>query len=288
MRPFDYFEPDSLEEAVRLLGQYGSQASVLAGGTDLLVEIKEHLRRPEQVINIKRIPGLETVTCDPVQGLRFGALVTARTLEIEPFVKAHYPGFARALEELGSIQVRNRATVAGNICRASPSADTPPPLIANDARVQIFGPAGLREASLESFFTGPGQTILGEDELLVEVQVPFPAPGTGQAYLKHGRRKAMELATVGVAARVRLEAGLCRSVRIVLGAVAPTPIRVVQAEAELLGSQLSSDDLERAGEAAMREARPISDVRASAAYRSEMVRILTMRAIEQAAARAGA
>jgi carbon-monoxide dehydrogenase medium subunit len=281
VKRFEYFEPATLDETVALLGRYNGHASVLAGGTDLLVEIKEQLRAPDYVINIKKIPGLDHLTYDDEAGLRFGALVTAREIETTPVVRQKYPGLAQAVVELGSIQVRHRATVAGNLCRASPSADTPPPLIAARASVRIFGPDGERIVLLEDFFTGPGQTVLARDELLIELIVPPPPPHTGQVYLKHGRRRAMELATVGVAVMLTLERDVCREVRIVLGAVAPTPIRARSAE-DILRHQTITDDLiDQAAKTAMREARPISDVRSSAAYRREMVKVLTTRAVQQ-------
>jgi carbon-monoxide dehydrogenase medium subunit len=269
---FEYFEPRTLEEASRLLGRYAGSASVLAGGTDLLVEIKEHLRRAAQVINIKRIPGMRTLAFDPQAGLRIGALVTAREVETSPFIIEHYPSLMQACRELGSIQVRNRATIVGNICRASPSADTIPPLIADGAELRIFG-AAERTVPLEDFFTGPGKTVLKAGEIVTEILVPAPAPSTGKVYIKHGRRKAMELATVGVAVTRSP-----KETRIVLGAVASTPIRARKAEDVFSKTK----DPNQAAEAAMGEARPISNVRASAEYRREMVRVLTRRALEAA------
>jgi len=282
MRPFDYFEPTTLDEAVSLLAQYNGRANLLAGGTDLLVEIKERLRLPDYVINIKKIPALNQLTFDEKTGLRFGALVTAREIETDPLVQQKYPNLAQAARELGSIQVRNRATVAGNICRASPSADTLPPLIADGARLKIYGPTGERELLLEQFFTGPGRTVLGTAEIVTEIIIPPPPPHTGKCYIKHGRRKAMELATVGVAASLTLENDRCQTVRIVLGAVAPTPIRATQAEAVLHNMQINQALIGTAAQTAMNESTPISDVRASAGYRREMVRVLTQRAIAQA------
>lgn len=286
MKPFEYFAPPTLAEAVALLGRYNGRASLLAGGTDLLVEIKERIRLPDYVINIKKIAGLEYLTYDEAAGLKIGALATVRAVETSPPVNQKYPGLAQAARELGSIQVRCRATVAGNICRASPSADTLPPLIAAGASVRIFGPQGERALLLADFFTGPGQTVLAADEILTEIDLPAPPPHTGHAYLKHGRRKAMELATVGVAVTLTLAGDVCHDIRIVLGAVAPTPIRARQAEAVLQGATPAERAISAAAEAAMAEARPINDVRSSAAYRREMVRVLTGRAITQALARA--
>ncbi len=282
MRRFEYYEPESLSEAVSLLGRFNGQASVLAGGTDLLIEIKEQIRFPDYVIDIKKIPGLDHLTYEDRVGLRIGALVTARAVETFPVVTEKYAGLAQAVIELGSIQVRNRATVVGNLCRASPSADTPPPLIADGAMVTIFGPEGERELPLEDFFTGPGQTVLANDEILKEVAVPSPPPRAGKVYIKHGRRKAMELATVGVAVTMTLKGDVCDQIQIVLGAVAPTPIRARSAEDTLVGTLINENAIEAAADAAMEESRPISDVRSSAEYRREMVRVLTGRAVGEA------
>jgi carbon-monoxide dehydrogenase medium subunit len=283
---FEYFEPATLAEAVALLGRANGKASVLAGGTDLLVEIKEHLRRPASVINIKQIPGMATLDYDAQRGLRFGALVTSRAIELSPVVQEKYPGLAQAVRELGSIQVRHRATVVGNICRASPSADTLPPLVADGASARIYGPGGERVVLLEEFFTGPGRTVLEPDELVTEIVVPPPPPHTGRVYIKHGRRKAMELATVGVAVSLTLAAGRCREIRIALGAVAPTPIRARAAEACLRDRAIDDGAVAAAARAAMDESRPIGNVRASADYRRQMVGVLTRRALGQALERA--
>jgi carbon-monoxide dehydrogenase medium subunit len=282
MNRFEYFEPVTLAEAVALLARCNGKASLLAGGTDLLVEMKEHLRRPDYVVNIKQIPGMATLDYDPERGLRFGALVTSRAIERSPVVQEKYPGLAQAVRELGSIQVRNRATVVGNICRASPSADTSPPLIADGASARIYGAGGERVVLLEDFFTGPGQTVLKPDELVTEITIPPPPPRTGRTYIKHGRRKAMELATVGVAVSLTLERDSCREVRIALGAVAPTPIRARRAESVLANQVIDARLVDRAAVAARDESRPIGNVRASAEYRRQMVEVLTRRALERA------
>jgi carbon-monoxide dehydrogenase medium subunit len=283
MRRFEYFEPVTLDEAVALLGRFGADASLLAGGTDLLVEIREHIRWPRQVVNIKKIPGIATLEYDDRTGLRFGALVTAREIETSPVVLEKYPGLMQAARELGSIQVRHRATIVGNICRASPSADSLPPLIADGASVTMYGPSGERTVALEDFFTGPGRTVLGPGELVTEVTVPPPPPRTGKRYIKHGRRKAMELATVGVGVTLTLGGTACREIRIALGAVAPTPIRARKAEDALRGRVLEGASIEAAARIAMGECRPISNVRGSADYRRDMVGVLTERAIRLAA-----
>ncbi|MDC7784953.1 xanthine dehydrogenase family protein subunit M [Rhodoplanes sp. TEM] len=287
MHPFAYFEPKTLDETIALLSQHGRAADLMAGGTDLLVEIKEHIRRPAAVINLKTIPGLAELACDAATGLRIGALVTVRTIETSPAVQRLYPALAGAAREIGSIQIRNRATVVGNVCRASPSADTLPPLIAFGAHVEMVGPAGTRSLPLEAFFTGPGKTALGADEVVTAIVLPPPAAQAGSDYIKHGRRRAMELATVGVAVSLRRDGDVCRDLRIVLGAVAPTPIRARAAEALLEGVAPDEATVAAAGRAARDEARPISNVRASADYRRAMVAVLTRRAVAAAWERTG-
>ena len=288
MRPFEYFEPSTLPEAVSLLERFNGRACILAGGTDLLVEIKERIRLPDHVINIKKVPGLNHLTYDPDGGLKIGSLATLREVERSSVVIEKYAGLYQAARELGSIQVRNRATVAGNICRASPSADTLPPLIADNATIDTYGPNGERTIPMDNFFTGPGKTVLSSGEILTQITVPSPPPNTGKVYLKLGRRAAMELATVGVAVTLTLDQDRCRSIGIVLASVAPTPLRATEAEEILVGEPLSEDIMEKAAQAARDQCRPISDVRGSADYRREMVRVLTRRALRMAMAMAAA
>ena len=275
MRRFTYHEPATLDEAVSLLA--APNAQILAGGTDLLVELKEQLRRADCVVNIKKIPGIAGLAYDDKAGLRIGALATAREVEVSPLVLDKYRSLAQSVRELGSIQVRHRATIIGNVCRASPSADTIPPLIADGASIRIRGAGGERTLKVEDFFLGPGRTVLKPGDVVTEIVVPPPPPGTRKIYIKHGRRKAMELATVGVA--VTHVPGA--ETRIVLGAVAPTPLRARHAEDLLRGKRLTDELIDKAAQAAVAESRPISNVRSSAEYRREMVGVLTRRALEQ-------
>ncbi|MFC2030617.1 FAD binding domain-containing protein [Chloroflexota bacterium] len=288
MRRFEYRDPLTLDEAVDLLRDHNGRAAIMAGGTDLLVEIKGKTRQPDCLIDIKKIPGLAFLIYDENDGLRIGALTTVRSIETSPVVNRLYAGLAQAARELGSLQIRNRATLVGNICRASPSADLPPPLIADGAVVRLHGPDGERVLPLGGFFTGPGQTVLAQDELAVEVLVPNPPPHTGKVYVKHGRRKAMELASVGVAVALTLEGDICKRIRVVLGAVAPTPIRVPAAEEILRDTVIEENAIEAAARTAAEASHPISDVRSSASYRREMVQVLTGRALREALARARA
>lgn len=283
---FEYLEPTSLEEAISLLDKHWGQVRVLAGGTDLLVRLKQRVVRPQYVLNIKRVPELDKVSYGKRQGLRIGALTTIRAIETSPVIKEHYPVLAEAASVLGSVQVRNLATVGGNLCNASPSAEMPPGLLAYGAKARIVGPKGERTVPLDQFFLGPGQSCLQQGELLAEVLVPEPPPNTAGVYIKLSPRAAMDCAVVGVAAVVTLENGKCKDCRIALGAVAPTPLRPRSAEDLLRGQPLDPALREKAGQAAMEEATPITDVRGSAEYRKEMVKVLTRRAVQQAFQRA--
>lgn len=285
MRRFDYHEPATLDAATALLQRLGDRASLLAGGTDLLVQIREHVRVPEHVVNLKRILGLDELVFD-ADGLRIGALTTTRAVETSPVVRRHYASLCQAVTHFASVQVRHRATVIGNVCRASPSADTLPPLIADGAVLHLLGSAGRREVAVEDVCTGPGKTVLADGELATHLVVPPPPPRTGKVYLKHGRRTEMELATVGVAVTLTLDGEIVRDLRIVLAAVAPTPLRAHRAEAVLRGRPLADALIQEAAQAAMAEARPIGDVRGSADYRRAVVGVLTRRAIEQSAEQA--
>lgn len=282
MRFFEYCEPATLDEAVALLRPRSGQASLIAGGTDLMVQMKEHIRQPDRVINIKKIPGMDDFSYDERTGLTLGALVTTRAVETSPVTQEHYASLCRAATDFASIQVRNRATVVGNVCRASPSADTLPPLIADGAILRIYGPKGRRSTPVERFCLGPGQTMLGAGEIVTHIQIAPPPAHTGKVYIKHGRRAQMELATVGVAVTITIEGATCKDIAIVLAAVAPTPLRARAAEALVRGKPITTAAIAAVAQAASEEARPIGDVRASAEYRRQMVKVLTRRAIEQA------
>ena len=278
---FNYLEPATVEEAVSLLSKYDGKARAIAGGTDLLVQIRNKAIKPEYVVDIGYISGLDYINYDEKQGLRIGALTTIRAIEKSGKLRQVYPVISQAAGLLGSVAIRNMATIGGNLCNAAPSADTAPALIGLSARARIIGPGGERLVSLEDFFTGPGETVLKAGEMLLEIQVPVPPPDTKGMYLKHGR-SAVDLATVGVAVIMALESGgVCRDVKIVLGAVAPTPMRAKKAEEVLRGKKVEPALIEEAARVASGEAQPITDVRASAEYRREMVKVFTRRAIGQ-------
>lgn len=283
MNRFGYFAPVSVREAVEVL-QAHPGARVLAGGTDLLVQMKERARTPDTLVDVRRIPGVDELRFDRKTGLTIGAAVTMRQVELMPAAQLHYTGLAEGARVVGSFQIRNLATIVGNICNAAPSADAAPGLIVHGAKVKIAGPNGRRTMLVENFMTGPGRTTLGTGEFVVGIHVPVPPPRTGSAYVRHTPRGAMDIAMVGVGAAVTLapRTHACQDVRIVLGAVAPTPLRAKAAERMLKGQRLTGELIEKAAETAAEEARPISDVRGSADFRREMVRVLTARMVSAA------
>ena len=284
MPRFEYLEPRTLRHAVALLQQHGSQARIVAGSTDFLVRWRLGAWKPQYVVDIQHLPGLDRLSYSPRTGLRLGALVRVRALETHPVVRQRYPALAAAAASFAGVQVRNLATVGGNVCNASPAGDTLPALLAFDAQCRIVGPQGERWLPLGQFFQGPGRTALQPAEILVELRLPPPLPNTGSLYIKHSPRGAMDIATVGVASVVSLQdrGRVCREVKIALGAVAPTPIRAPSAEAMLRGQVITPDLLQRVAQEAQRLARPIDDVRASAAYRKSVVGVLAQRTLERA------
>lgn len=252
----------------------------MSGGTDLLVEMKEGIITPQYVIDLKQISGLNKIEFDG-KCLKIGALATVHEIEISPWIKKYSEILAEAASLLGSLQIRNKGTIGGNLCHASPSADLASPLIALEGKVRIFGKNGERMEELENFFVGPGMTILNPDEILIEIQIPIPSPNTYGTYLKFSPRKAMDLAVVGVAIMITLNLSnhICTKARIILGAVAPTPIRAQKSEKILEGRKIEEDLLEEASNLAAEESRPISDVRGSSWYRKEMIKVLVHQGI---------
>lgn len=275
MKPFDYLSPKTVSEAVELLIRYGAEAKILAGGTDLFVEMKEGSLAPMQVIDVKAIPALRQIKREN-QHLKIGALVTVHEIEVHPLIQKHAGILARAASTLGSLQIRNKGTIGGNLCHASPAADLAPPLLALEGRVEIVGKSGTRMEDLENFFIGPGVTTLKADEILTDIQLPIPPAGTRGVYMKFSPRKAMDLAVVGVAAVITPDVTfkICTRARIAFGAVAPTPVRAKRAERMLEGKRISRELLSAVSAAAADESQPVSDLRASAWYRREMVRVL--------------
>jgi carbon-monoxide dehydrogenase medium subunit len=280
---FSYHEPRSVDEATRLLDEIGKEASVLAGGTDLLVNMKMGKKAPKHVVSLSRIEDLKGVKRE--QGsLTLGACVTAGELKEQEEIKAEFNGVCQSAGSLGSPLIRNLATVGGNIVTARPAADLPPSLMAYGASIVLKKDKRERTIPLEEFFKGPGQTTIESEEILCGVLLKEPPPYSGGGYVKLGVRKALEISLVNVAAFMALDGpnGPIKEARIVLGAVAPIPIRSPSAEAVLMGERPDDALFERAGNAASNDAKPIDDFRGSAEYRREMVKVLTRRALKLA------
>ncbi len=286
MSRFDYHQPESLADAVDLAARFGGEASFLAGGTDLIVQIERGRVAPRHVIGLGRVPGLAGIE---VNGrITLGARVTHRAIEQTPALAGPLRCLVEGAEVIGGHQVRNVATIGGNLVNASPAADLVPCLLALDGVVTLVGPGGEREVPIERFLLGPNRTARRPDELVTRVDLPALPPRAATAFLKAGRRRAMEISVVCVAARLDLDATLerCLEARVVLGAVAPTAVRAHAAERLLEGQPVGGEAFRRAAEAAQEACRPIDDVRASAGFRQHLVGVLVRRALDRCVERA--
>jgi CO/xanthine dehydrogenase FAD-binding subunit len=282
--PFEFYQPATLQEASRLLQDNGPGGRFLAGGTDLVIAMKEKGLVPKYIVDLKRVPGLSGIRENSDGTMTIGALTTMYTIETSPAINKKYPFLAQSAAEVGSIQIRNRATIGGNMANSTPSADVAPSLIALNSTAKIVSAAGERTVSMEEFFRGPGQNVMDADEILTEITIPKTGPQLVGEYIKFSPRDMMDLAYIGVAVAYHLGNGKkCEGVRIVLGAVAPTPIRAKNSEALLEGKALTEELAANVGDEAARESKPISDVRSSADYRRAMVGVMTKRAILNAA-----
>lgn len=281
MKSFAFFEPTTLAEASRLFAE--EHAQLLAGGTDLVIGMKALTETPQSVISLQKIPGLAGITTYG-DSINIGAMTKVREVELSADIQQHHTALAEGAAEIGSIQIRNLATIGGNIAHASPAADTVAGLLVADAQVDIASADGERSVPIDELFTGPGQTVLTPGEIITRFRLPKPA--SGSHYIKHKIREVMDLAFIGVAAAVNLDNGTITDARIGLAAVAPTPIRATEAEELLRGNAPTPELLEQAGETAAAGCSPISDLRCSAEHRREMVNILTKRTLQNALARA--
>jgi carbon-monoxide dehydrogenase medium subunit len=282
--PFEFYQPVTLAEASRLLRENGPGGRFLAGGTDLVIAMKEKGLLPKYIVDLKRVPGLSGIREDNDGTITIGALTTMYAVETSSVITKKYPFLAQSAAEVGSIQIRNRATIGGNMANATPSADVAPSLIALNATAKIVSSSGERTVPMEEFFRGPGQNAMNADEILTEITIPKTGPQLVGEYIKFSPRDMMDLAYIGVAVAYNLANDKkCSLVRIVLGAVAPTPIRAKNSEALLEGKVLTEELATQVGDEAARESKPISDVRSSADYRRAMVAVMTKRAILNAA-----
>lgn len=286
MHWIDYAAPQSLDEAVALFKQHGENARALAGGTDLLVQMREGRRRNGFVIDIKKIPQVSDINWDPLKGLTLGAAAPCYRIAANEDVQEHYPGLHDVVEMIGGTPIQGRASVGGNLCNASPSADSIPMLIAYGAIAHIVGPGGVRHLPVEEFCTAPGQNALGPKEFLASIHLPPPEPHSGARYLRFIPRNEMDIAVVGVGVNVTLEGDKFASARVALAAVAPTPLFVPAAGEALAGQPVSAESIAKAGEAAQAAATPIDDMRGTAKYRKHLCAVMTRRALEDAVKRA--
>ena len=282
---FEFFSTDTVEETCSLLSRYGEGTRVLAGGTDLLTKMKHRRAVPRRLVNIKRIPNLDQIRHDALVGLRIGSLATVQTIAASSVIGAKFAALKQAAGVLGTTQIRNVATIGGNLANASPSAEFATPLLVLGASVLCMGVGGERRIPLDELFVSPGKTSLKQDELLIEVQVPnLPAGATG-IYLKHGLRK-MDVAIASAAVLMVVDGDLCRDARIALGAVGPVPFRASKAEAMLKGKRLAgglveSELIEEVARAAADESTPIDDFRGHARYRKKLVAMLVRKGLER-------
>ncbi len=280
MKPFDYIRPGNMEDAIAAL-QANDEPYLLAGGTDLLIGMKTNAVKPKCLIDLKGIPDIDCIEYD--NGFKLGALTTVRDVEVSPLIREKIPALSEAAATLGSIQIRNRATIGGNLCHGSPAADMAVILLAMNCELQIATGNGAKTMGLDQFFTGPNSTVLNRNEVLAQIIIPKEIEQFKGIYLKHGPRKAMDIGIVNIAILLDADvsSGFCNQIMIALGAVAPRPIRAKKAEALLNANRLTSELIQEAAEAASDEARPISDFRASAGYRRDLVKNLVAKGIDQ-------
>ena len=288
MHAFDYATPESVADAVVMLGDHGKNACVLAGGTDLIVQLRENRRRTDLVVDVKKIAELNALSYDAATGLTIGAAVPCYRIYGDAEIAAAYPGLMDAARLVGGTGIQGRASLGGNLCNASPAGDTIPPMIVLGGEAEIAGSNGTRKVAVEDFCTAPGRTVLGDGEFLVSLHFPAPAPNSGAFYRRFIPRNEMDIAVVGVGASVALSGDKSSfvSARIAVGAVAPTPLFVREAGEALAGRPVSDETIQRAADIARDAARPISDMRGTAEYRKHLTSVLTRRVVQGAVQRA--
>lgn len=280
--PFEYFEPATLKEVVAKVD--GQKARVLAGGVDLVLKMRRRQILPEKVVSLQKVPGLDYVKADG-RGLQFGAMATLRQIERSQAVREKWPLLFEAISRIVSVQAKAMGTAIGNLCVGTPASDVAPALCAMGARLGITGAGGEREIPIEEFFLGVGETALKPHEIVTAVLVPNVPAGSGVAFMKLSKT-ADDIAKVNAAVMVTLSGGKCLDAKIALGSVAPTPLRAIKAEKALKSQGVNQETIAAAAAAAAEAACPISDIRSTAQYRTEMVRVLVKDALEKAAARA--
>lgn len=280
---FDLYMPTDLAEACRLKAD---GAKVVAGGTDVFVNMHGGKDHSAKVVDVKNLPELQGHSFDPETGLDLGALTTHREIELWDVIKQHYRAMFEGCSRVGSVQIRTRGTLGGNICNGAPSADSIGPMLVHDATVVVAGPNGERTVPLKDFYLGLKTLDMQEDELLKRILIPAPKAHSGSFYIKYTRRNAMDLALLGVSAYVELDGDVLKTVRIALTTAAPTPIRAEKTEALLNGQTINEELLSAAGKTVMEESHPRSSWRSSAEFRLTLLEELTIQALQQAIAQA--
>lgn len=287
MQWVDYLRPRTLDECLRAFGEHGASARALAGGTDLLVQMRAGSRSNRVLVDIKAVPELNELSFDRERGLTLGAAVPCYRIYGDNTVRREYPGLIDTVSMIGGTQIQGRATVGGNLCNAAPSADTVPALIALGATCRIASEMGEREVAAEDFCTAPGRSVLAPTEVLVSLHFAAPAPNSGACYLRFIPRNEMDIAVAGAGVSVTLSDGVFQDARVALASVAPTPLFVAAAGEALRGQPVARAAIASAAAAARDAARPISDMRGTAGYRRNLCEVLTRRALETAVRRAG-
>ena len=280
LKPFAYLGPKTVREALQIISEYGRKAGVLAGGTDLVISMKKRQINPQYIVNIKDIPDLDYIRYSREAGLKIGALATHSAIANSPIIKDMFNPLATACNKVGTPQVRNMATIGGNVCKAGPSQDTPPVLLVLDARLKLVTLSGDRVVPIDKFFLGPFKTVLQEAELLTEIQIPTPPPRSAGCYKWCTKAVTVDETLVGVAVLMSLDSpgGVCSDIKIALGSVAPTSIRARKAEEVFRGKKVNDRLIEQAAQVAAEETRP----RSRADYRRRMSRVLVSEAITEA------
>lgn len=287
LKPFEFFEPKTVDEVVQLLFMYGAKAKVMAGGVDLVLKMRLRELMPEYVVSLQKVPELDYIEGDRETGLRFGALATLRQIELSPIVQRNWVLLYEAVHQIASVQAKTMGTAVGNLCVATPASDVAPALFALGAKVKIAGTASEKVIPIEDLFVAVGKTILEPHEIVTEIFVPALPARTGGAFMKLAKTMD-DIAKINTAVTVTVADGKCQQARIALGSVAPTPIRVTEAEETLKTQKLDEKTIARAAEAAAESVKPITDVRSTAVYRKEMAKVLVKDALEKAVARAKA
>ncbi len=280
---FDYYEPDRLDSAIKMLCESNGLAKIIAGGTDLLVSMKKRLTLPECLISLRKIPDVFRISGND-RGCLIGSHVSISEICESVVIKSRFQLLSKAASVLGSPLIRNRATIGGNIVSARPAADLPPPLIALNASLTLCGANGYRQVPAEDFFVGPGKTTMTDDEILLDISINDTSPFSGGEYIKLGHRRALEIAIVAVASLITLDGpeGAISDAKIILSAVAPKAVHAISAEKALIGEKPTDELFYEAGKLAGKDCSPVDDLRGSAGYRCAMVEVLTSRALKGA------